>query len=61
MRIGNFIIARHHLHNKFPHILWRYLIPKNLMSEKSPYKLYKWLWWYIEPRGQRNETDNNVS
>ena len=45
MRIGI-----HKVHNKFPYIL-RYLLPRLLNSfscMKDKFKVYKWLWFFIE-------------
>lgn len=49
MRLFGYKVGIHRMHNRFPHILWRYFLPRNLMSKNSPYKLYKWLWLWIQP------------
>ena len=43
-------IGIHKVHNKFPHILWRYICPVWLNCNTwklGELKVYKWLWFYI--------------
>lgn len=49
---GNMIeVGWHKQSNRFPNILWRYMIPRPLLLEstvkEAGYQQYKWLWWYI--------------
>lgn len=43
-------VGRHKGMNRFPHVLWRYILPKHLNTiTRKPCepKIYKWLWWHI--------------
>ena len=50
-------VGKHKAHNRFPHILWRYITPCYLNCitwEPGQPKVYKWLWWYVSISTTKN-------
>jgi len=46
-----FEVGFHKVHNRLPHLFWRYGLPKPLLTKSTVqevgYQQYKWLWFYF--------------